>query len=239
MPDIKILILCGGRGMRLRPLTDSIPKPLIPLHGKPIIHHSIESFIRKGFNQFIVCVGYKGDMIEEYLLKQNFDAQIEFCNSGNNASMLSRIKDAVPLLSESTIVAYGDTLIDIDLNKLLESHTISRANATIVTADVKSPFGLVKTNRNRQAYDFEEKPIQSYYIGHMVLQKSIVNKLDSNLVLRPDGAGLVELFKQLIKNNQLYTYQYDGPQITFNTPRELNQAHNDFISFFTHQEEPI
>tara|TARA_B100000029_G_scaffold137629_1_gene132532 strand:- start:1099 stop:1818 length:720 start_codon:yes stop_codon:yes gene_type:complete len=239
MNDIKTLILCGGRGLRLRPLTDTIPKPLVHLNGKPIIHHSIDAFIKKGFNEFIICVGYKGDMIKDYLLKQDFAATLEFCNSGDSASMLARIHDASPLLSENTIVSYGDTLIDIDLNHLIESHMSKQAKITIITADVKSPFGLVKTNVNGRVDSFDEKPIQSYYIGHMILQKYLLEGLDSEILELPDGEGLVKLFKKLISDDLLYTYQYNGPQITFNTQNELNQAQSDFIAFFTHQEESI
>ena len=239
MNEIKILILCGGRGLRLRPVTDDIPKPLVPLHGKPIIHHSIESFIKKGFTEFIICVGYKGHMIEEYLLKQNFSATLDFCNSGDNASMLTRVNDASGMLSENTIVSYGDTLIDVDINDLIESHISSQAKITIITADVKSPFGLVKTAVDGQVYSFEEKPTQSYYIGHMILQRHLLKDLNKEILDLPEGDGLVTLFKQLIAKNQLYTYPYNGPQITFNTQHELNQAQNDFIAFFTHPEGAI
>ena len=239
MTDIKTLILCGGRGLRLRPLTDTIPKPLVHLNGKPIIHHSIDTFIKKGFNKFIICVGYKGEMVKDYLLKQEFDATLEFCNSGDSASMLARIHDASKLLSENTIVSYGDTLIDIDLNQLLESHIAKHAKITIITADVKSPFGLVKTDVNGRVDSFEEKPTQSYYIGHMILQKYLLQEFDNNILELPDGDGLVSLFKRLISEGLLYTYQYNGPQITFNTQSELNQAQSDFIAFFTHQEESI
>ena len=239
MNDIKTLILCGGRGLRLRPLTDGIPKPLIPLNGKPIIHHSIESFIKKGVTKFIICVGYKGNMIQEYLIKQNFSATLDFCNSGDNASMLTRINDASEMLSENTIVSYGDTLIDIDLNHLIKSHISSQAKITIITADVKSPFGLVRTLESGQVYSFDEKPTQSYYIGHMILRSNLFKDLTRELLDLPDGDGLIRLFKQLIVKKNLYTYQYNGPQITFNTQHELNQAQNDFIAFFTHQEESI
>ena len=168
MTDIKTLILCGGRGLRLRPLTDTIPKPLVHLNGKPIIHHSIDMFIKKGFNKFIICVGYKGEMVKNYLIGQDFDASLEFCHSGDSASMLARIHDASELLTENTIVSYGDTLIDINLNQLIESHIAQQAKITIITADVISPFGLVKTDIKGRVDSFEEKPTQSYYILHMI-----------------------------------------------------------------------
>ncbi|MBO54719.1 MAG: hypothetical protein CL886_03570 [Dehalococcoidia bacterium] len=239
MTDIKTLILCGGRGLRLRPLTDTIPKPLVHLNGKPIIHHSIDMFIKKGFNKFIICVGYKGEMVKNYLIGQDFDASLEFCHSGDSASMLARIHDASELLTENTIVSYGDTLIDINLNQLIESHIAQQAKITIITADVISPFGLVKTDINGRVDSFEEKPTQSYYIGHMILQKDLLQELDSRLLALPDGDGLVSLFKELIREHLLYTYRYNGPQITFNTQSELTQAQSDFISFFTHQEDSI
>ncbi len=237
--DITTLILCGGRGRRLRPLTDIVPKPLIPLHGKPLIHHSLESYIVKGFRKFIICVGYKGQMIKDYIANQNFEAQIEFSDSGEDASMLERIYYAIDSIPQRTIISYGDTLINLDVDDMIRSHIQSGKKITITTAEVRSPFGLVKYDSNGNIYDFEEKPLQSYYVGHMIVERYVLDHMDKNLLSLPDGNGLVNLFKNCIQDHQLGTYAYNGPQITFNTQQELNQAEDDLVAFFTQQEDSI
>ena len=236
---VKTVILCGGRGSRLRPLTDEIPKALVTLNNKPLLQHLIESYIRKGIRSFVLCVGYRGKMIEEFVEHHPSDAEFEISDAGEEASILQRLHVAGDLTGERFFVAYGDTLIDVGLEQMLEDHVSSGALATVTTADVRSPFGLVTIDSEGWARSFEEKPVQLYYVGHMLLERSILDDLDPGLLALPDGDGLVRLFGELISRRRLNTYAYNGPQITFNTEQELHQAERDFITFFTHREEAL
>ena len=138
---VKTVILCGGRGSRLRPLTDEIPKALVTLNNKPLLQHLIKSYIRKGIRSFVLCVGYRGKMIEEFVEHHPFDAEFEISDAGEEASILQRLHVAGDLTGERFFVAYGDTLIDVGLEQMLEDHVSSGALATVTTADVRSPFG--------------------------------------------------------------------------------------------------
>lgn len=230
------LILCGGRGTRLRPLTDRIPKPLAPLNGKPCLQYIVELYIRKGYKRLILCIGYQGEMIIEFFRRQSFDAEIEFSDAGEQASMLERIYQARAFIGERAFVAYGDTLIDVNLAQMLARHIATGAAVTITSADVRSPFGLVISDPENRVLSFEEKPLQPYYIGHMLLERSVLENVDPALLRMPDGEGLVTLFKRLIEKQRLWTYSYTGPQITFNTQQDLDRAEQDLTKFFTHQE---
>lgn len=234
---VKTVIMCGGRGLRLRPLTDEIPKPLVQISGKPVLQHLLESYVRKGFNEFVLCIGYRGQMIKDLFTNNLLDAEIEFSDAGEDAGILQRLHLAKDITGERFFVAYGDTLIDIALEDMLGQHLASGASATITAANVKSPFGLITTDADCLVRSFEEKPMQMYFVGHMVMERSVLDDVDPKLLAMPDGDGLVELFQVLISQTQLNMYQYAGAQITFNTHRELHQAEQDFISFFTHQEE--
>ena len=229
--------MCGGRGSRLGPVTDQIPKPLVSVNGKPILQHLVQSYIDKGFQDFILCTGYRGEMIREFFSGNKFDARFEFSDAGEKASMLLRLHHAKELMSERVFVAYGDTLVDVDQAEMLSEHVTSGASVTITVASVRSPFGLVTTEPDGWVVSFEEKPVQSYYVGHMLLERNALNDLDPKLLAMPDGDGLVKLFSLLISQRLLHKYAYSGPQITFNTRQELHQAERDFIAFFTHQEE--
>ena len=231
------IILCGGRGQRLRPLTDTVPKALVPLHGKPILERLVQTYITKGIKDFIICIGYRGQCIQEFFKNKHFEANVTFVDSGDRASILKRLYDAKEFLDDSVIVAYGDTLIDIDVHDMLSAHKSRGTSATIVTANVRSPFGLVSYRDDGHVDSFTEKPIQSFYIGHMVLDRTILENLTEESLALPDGDGLVKLFQNLIESRDLSTYSYNGPQITFNTREELSQAETDFVAFFTQREE--
>ena len=230
------LILCGGRGTRLRPLTDRIPKALVQLNGKPCLQHIIESYIWKGYRRFVLCVGYQGEMIVDFFQRQAFDAEIEFSDAGEQASMLQRIYEARSLIDKRAFVAYGDTLIDVNLTQMLEYHTTCGAAVTLTTADVRSPFGLVRATEDGLVVSFEEKPIQPYYVGHMLIEGAVLDGVDPELLRMLDGDGLVTLFQRLIEERHLRLYPYAGPQITFNTQQDLDRAERDLVTFFTHQE---
>jgi glucose-1-phosphate cytidylyltransferase len=234
---VKIVVLCGGRGSRLRPLTDLVPKPLVEMNGKPILHHLLQSYIRNGYSDFVLCVGYRGDMIREFVEDGDFDAGITVSDAGDDASMLQRLHGARDQMPERIAVAYGDTLIAVDMDAMLEEHIASGASITITVANVRSPFGLVDFSQDGLVASFEEKPLQWFYVGHMIVERRVLDELDPALLAMPDGEGLVALFQRLITQRKLRTHSYVGPQITFNTRHELAQAERDFNAFFTHEEE--
>lgn len=218
------------------PLTESIPKPLIHLHGRPVLRHTLEYYIARGFRKFVLCVGYRGDMIREYVLQARLDADFEFSDAGENASMLARIYHARELLGPRAFVAYGDTLVAVDLEHMLADHLEKRPLITMTIGYIKSPFGLVAFTGDGWAGSFEEKPVLSYYIGHLLMETEVLQQLDPELLNLPDGVGLVTLFRHLIEAKRVRVHTHRGPQITFNTRQERDQAEREFLQFFTHSE---
>lgn len=231
---IKTLILCGGKGTRLRPMTEDLPKALVMLGDKPNLQHIIESYISKGFKDFVICVGYQAEKIREFVGKSSFDAKIEFSDAGQDASMLQRLNAAREYMGERVFVAYGDTLVNVDLDQMIQEHLDSGAKITLTTAEIKSPFGLIKSDAKGMIESIREKPVQQFFVGHMLLERSIFPGLDAALLEMPDGQGLVALFEQLIENRQAHCHSYLGPQITFNTQQDLDLAQKKILTFFTH-----
>ena len=115
MENPKVVILCGGKGVRLKPLTKDIPKPLVEIGGKPIIHQAVELYSQKGFSDFILCIGYKGYLIKEYFSRFP-DYKIKYSDSGEDATMIKRIHDIKDMIDDKIIVAYGDTYAHINFN---------------------------------------------------------------------------------------------------------------------------
>ena len=233
--DLPIIILCGGTGSRLRPRTQFVPKTLVPLNGKPMLQHILEYHLAKGRRRFILCLGYIGDKIRDFLEAFHFPgANFITSDLGPKASMLARIHGACALSdAPRALIVYGDTLIDTDLDAMHAGHLQRDADLTLTTASIRNPFGLVRLDADHKVLSFEEKPIQTYYIGQMLMERRVTDGLLSELLSLPDGEGLVRLIQDLTAKGGVGAFQYTGPQITFNTEQELQKAEHDIITFYT------
>ena len=232
----QVAILCGGRGIRLRPTTDIIPKALIPLNGRPILDHVISFYQAKGFTEFILCVGYRADQVREHFKVSPPGIDIRFSDAGEDASMLARIWALRDQMKERIFVSYCDTFIDLDLEGLMGTHLRQRAAATIVTAKIRSPFGLVASDPGGWVTSFSEKPVLNYYIGCFLLERATLAQVTPELLDRPDGQGLVSFFGALSDRRQLAVFEHAGVQITFNTESERQKAEEDLGRFYTYSE---
>lgn len=233
---MKILIMCGGQGKRLGHLTESVPKPLIRLHGKSMLQIKLEEYCRQGFREFIFCIGYKGNMIKEEISGLNLPITAEFSDSGENAGILQRLYDARTLFDDAVVMTYGDTFTNLELEQLIKCHRESAHYATIVTAPIKSPFGLVEVDENASVTYFREKPILNYYIGYAVVRKDALDSLPPDIVAMHDGEGLVSFYQLLMTSKRLGAFNHSGLQITFNTPSELKTAEEALYHFYTNAE---
>lgn len=231
--DLTIIILCGGMGTRLRPRTECIPKTLVPLCGKPMLEHILDAYLAKGFSRFVLCVGYLGHKISEFLEQRRFDADIRISDLGEQAGMLARIHAAMAHAGPRALVTYGDTLIDTDLQAMLAAHQARQAALTLTTASIKSPFGLIGMAGDHQVLSFEEKPTQTFYIGQMLVEGQALADVPEGFLRMHDGEGLILFFRSLIDQGRVIAFPYAGPQITFNTEQELKKAERDIITFYT------
>lgn len=229
--------MCGGRGSRLQPLPTDLPKPLVPLNGKPILQHIIEFYLGKQFREFVLCAGFRAEAIRDFIASQRFPATIDIADAGEDASILRRLYDVRDRWGARAMVTYGDTFIDIDPMHMLAEHVRHQAAATITVADIRSPFGIVQVDADEKVLTFDEKPVFPYYIGHLVMERRVVEELDDRVLALPDGAGLIQLFHRLITRRQLGAYKHTGLQITFNTPTEREVAEQALIKFFTERED--
>ena len=233
---LQAVILCGGKGSRLRPQIEEIPKTLVNLNGKPILEHNLELFSKKSYQEFVLCIGYMGGKIENHIKKLEFkgiDYKVEFSNVGIEASMLKRIYHLKEFVKDRILITYGDTLTNINVHDLQKEHIKSKKSLTIVITKIRNPFGLVNFNKKKEVLSFVEKPLLNYYIGMFIMNYSVFSSIEKDMIDKPDGEGLICLFKELINHNELMVYEYKGKQITFNTYTELSLAEEEFKSFYT------
>jgi NDP-sugar pyrophosphorylase family protein len=233
---MKILIMCGGQGKRLGRLSEQIPKPLVKLHGKTILQIKLEEYRRQGFHEFIFCLGYKGEMIREEVSRLALGITAEFSDAGEGAGILERLYHARTLFGDRVLMTYGDTFTNIDLTKLIEVHCRNDQIATIVTAPIKSPFGLVEVDEDGFVTYFKEKPVLNYYIGYAIIDREALDIVPQDVLRMPDGAGLVSFYETLTSMKKLGAYNHTGLQITFNTPGELKYAEEALFKFYTNTE---
>lgn len=232
----EVVILCGGRGARLKPMTNEIPKPLVKVNGRPILDYIIDFYLRKGFSRLSLCLGYKADMIKSYYDTCLLRKKISFFEAGEDASMLERIWQLREHVGERFFVSYGDTLIDLDIERMVESHLKRKASATIVTAKIRNPFGLVNFDSAGWAESFVEKPLLDYFIGSFLLERAALSFITKAMLKKPDGKGLVDFFLHLINNKRMAVFEHDGPQITFNSESERRIAEEAIGRFYTFRE---
>jgi len=227
----KVVILCGGKGMRLREETENKPKPLLPIGEYPILWHIMKHYSYHGFNDFILCLGYKGDLIKEYFLNYNnrrWDIQLNlkegiksilqdeseiddwnivFANTGletNTGGRIKRIEDYIN--EEYFFLTYGDGLSDINLRKL-EEFFLQKGKIGVITGiRPQSRYGKITIDNDCIITGFKEKPLLNDHIngGFFVFNRKIFNFLDENCVLEQ------EVFEQLVKERELVMYKHES-----------------------------
>jgi NDP-sugar pyrophosphorylase family protein len=221
------VLLCGGKGERLRPFTETLPKAMVPLNGKPLLSHLLEYLIANGINRHMVCVGYKAEVIESFL-NDDFalPEQIRCINSGE-ASMTDRLLDARQHFEGNALICYGDTLANVDLSKLFAEHAQTRALATLTVYPLPSPFGIVKIEE-KKIKAFEEKPRLPYWIniGFLLCRPEALDFLER-------GSDMPAFLSALARVGGLFAYEHTGKHLTVNTEKDRAQAEHE-IKFFTY-----
>jgi glucose-1-phosphate cytidylyltransferase len=221
--NVKVLILCGGRGERLKPFTDSVPKPLIKIRDRPILSYLLSHFQSYGFQEFVVAVGYKAEAIIEYFEREHRNLQVEFVDSGD-ADILDRIKDSSKCLSGDFLMSYGDTLADVDLDGLIRFHQGHAGDVSITCYPLQSQFGVLEMADNGRITSFVEKPVLDKWIniGYYYFSKQIMDQLTRYKTF-------LDFLYEATKEGKLYSYKHRGVHITVNTVKELEEAESNII----------
>ena len=231
MNNIRILILCGGKGKRMEKYTKKIPKPMVRVGKIPIIQHKINYYKSQGFKNLVFCVGYKANKLKNFLKKIYKTAT--FSNAGINSGILKRIYYASKETNLTSIISYGDTLAKINLKDLLKKHKKSKSLMSLVVAPIRNPFGIVNWNNKNRLTSFQEKPVLNHFIGYAVIEPKIFKHLNKGIVNSKDGHGMVKAIKVLISKKLVNVYKYNGLQLTINSVNELREARSKIEKYIT------
>jgi glucose-1-phosphate cytidylyltransferase len=207
--DEPVVILCGGRGTRLREHTQTIPKPLVEIGGRPILWHVIRIYAAQGFHRFVLCLGHKGELIEEFVrndgLPENISVECvptgeETPTGGRIARVRDRIEDA------RFCATYADGVADIDLHALVDFHARHGALATMTVVQPELQFGVARLNGEGVVQGFEEKPQFDGWIngGFFVFEPGALDYIHEDDVLERKP------LEQLAGEGQLRAFRHAG-----------------------------
>ena len=210
-----VLILAGGKGTRMREETEFIPKPMVKIGDKPLLMHLIDYFASfKNFN-FVICTGYKEEIIFDYFAKHTA-RNVKILSTGLETNTGGRIAQVKNLINSDFIMTYGDGLSDIKINNLIDFHLSHSKTATISVTKPFSRFGLVNFDSDGVVYEFIEKPKLNSYInmGYMVLNQNIFSYINENEIFeqRP--------LKRLAEDSDICAFKHEGFFKPLDTYRE-------------------
>lgn len=202
---MQVVILCGGKGTRMGP--DELPKVLFRIGDKPILWHLMKIYAHYGYNDFILCLGYRKDAIRDYFSGVK-PWNIKFVDTGmdtNTGGRIRKIKDYIK--GDCFFATYGDGLADINLKELLACHKYHRKAATLTAVKPLSQFGIVGIDAHSGAVThFEEKPISDHWIngGFFVFDQ------DAFRYIKDDDILERESFNRLLEDKNLASYKHEG-----------------------------
>jgi glucose-1-phosphate cytidylyltransferase len=242
---MKVVILAGGFGTRLSEETDTRPKPMVEVGGKPILWHIMKTYSHHGLNEFVILLGYKGYYIKEYFANyflhqsdvtinlsnnemeihnnQSEPWKVTLVDTGQHAMTGARIKKAKKHIGDQPfLLTYGDGVGDIDLQKTLDFHKQHGKLLTMTSAQPDGRFGALEIDDSTsQVLRFQEKPNGDgswINAGYFVCQPEVLDYID-------DGEGIVfeqSPLKSLAIDGQVYTYKHHGFWMPMDTVRDKN-----------------
>jgi glucose-1-phosphate cytidylyltransferase len=230
---MKVVIFAGGLGTRISEETETRPKPMVEIGGKPILWHIMKLYSQCGYNDFIICLGYKGYFIKEYFMHyymHNSDITIELSSnkvevhytatesfkvtlvdtgvSTKTAGRLKRVQKYIG--DEEFMLTYGDGVADVDLNELLKFHRQNGKLATVTAVQPEARFGAMEIQADNQVKSFKEKPLgDGKWIngGFFVLSAGVFKYLEGDMddVMWEDGP-----MSSLTEDGELMAFKHKG-----------------------------
>jgi glucose-1-phosphate cytidylyltransferase len=204
-----VVILCGGRGTRLREHTQTIPKPLVEIGGRPILWHVIRIYAEQGFGRFLLCTGHRGELIQRFVRENGLPdgLEIECVDTGEDTPTGGRVARVAERLAEGRFcVTYADGVADIDLAAQRRFHNEQGRLATMTVVQPELQFGIAELNGDGSVAGFTEKPRFEGWIngGFFVFEPGVLDHL------RPDSVLEHEPLEGLAAAGELSAFRHTG-----------------------------
>jgi glucose-1-phosphate cytidylyltransferase len=243
---VKVVILCGGQGTRLREETEFRPKPMVTIGQRPILWHIMKLYAHRGFREFVLCLGYRGSVIKEYFLNYEAmnndftvhlgsntrldyhdlhgeqDFQVTLAETGAETMTGGRIQRAARYIDGDTfLMTYGDGLADVDVGKLLDFHKSHGKLATVTAVRPTSRFGVMAVSDDHRVTSFAEKPRLDGWVsaGFFALDRKVVDYIEGG----DECVFERQPMERLAAEGQLMVYRHDGYFFAMDTYREFQE----------------
>jgi NDP-sugar pyrophosphorylase family protein len=221
------VVLAGGKGTRLKPHTNEIPKALLPVGGKPIVQLLLGQMKKTGVTKVILAVNHLSEQITDTIGDgKNFGISVEYSHEKESLSTVGPIK-LIKNLPENFIVANSDVLTDLSFNDIFENHVENKAKLTIATYARTNPtdFGVLTVDDDGRAVGFNEKPVFNFIVsmGVYVFNRSILSFVPENKQFGFDQLMYALLNRQV----PIHTYPYSGYWLDIGRPDDYQRANED------------
>lgn len=205
---MKVVILAGGLGTRMSEYTESIPKPMVQIGKKPILDHLINIYSKFNLNDFIIALGYKGEIIKKYFKNYKGKSKINLVETGQNTMTGGRLKRLKKEIGNNTfMMTYGDGLSDVNINKLLEFHKKSKKLVTVTAVRPPARFGFIKFKENEVISFKEKSKLDVGWIngGFFVIEPKFLDYIENDKTYLER-----EPLEKLVKEKQMSAYRHEG-----------------------------
>ena len=206
---VKAVILAGGLGTRLRPLTYSKPKPMLPIGQKPILEHLISWTKKAGIKSIVLCVSYLKESIEDYFEDGNkFGVNIEYAIAKKPLATAGQLKTAEKFIDEDFVCIYGDSIFNFNLKNMIKQHRIKKAFVTMSLNEYKTnlSYGVIETSKSGRVINWNEKPEikANVNMGCYVMNPKVFNLIPKNKPYGMDDV-IIKAMKKKEKVNSFIT----------------------------------
>jgi dTDP-glucose pyrophosphorylase len=228
----KVVLMVGGLGIRLKPLTNNIPKPMLEVGAKPILETIINQFSKSGFKNIVLCVNYKSDIIKDYFKDgSEFGVEIEYIYENKRmgtAGALSLLKNKP---KEAFFVMNGDLLTNINFAELLDYHNANKSIATMGVREyeMQVPYGVVNTI-GTDIKTIEEKPTLNFFVSGGIY---VLDPVCLNIIPNDEYYDMPTLFENIIANkNKTITYPIKDYWLDIGRPEDFEKANEEYNEVF-------
>jgi len=215
---MKTIILAGGLGTRLSEYTNSIPKPMVEVGGKPMLWHIMNLYAKYNYKDFSVALGYKGEIIKEYFSNKHKDWNVDLIDTGKNTMTGGRVKRIQKYIGKETcMLTYGDGIADVNINSLLAFHKSHKKLITVTAVRIPARFGAIKMKDNKVISFKEKSKLDEGWIngGFFVIEPDFFDFIDGDSTyLERDP------LEKAVKEGELCAYKHNGFWQCMDTKRD-------------------
>jgi glucose-1-phosphate cytidylyltransferase len=224
---MNVILLCGGKGERLRPLTLEIPKPMVLVKGLPILWYILKQLEKYNLSDIYLTVGYKSSVIKDYFAANFKNLSIKVIDNGD-VDIIERVKSVTQIQpDEDVLILYGDTIADVNIDNLISFNEKEKTRSTITVWPLSTDFGVVEFNDKMEVTEFKEKPRLNKWIniGYFILRKESFKYLNE-----------FDKFEDFLKfcgsSGILNAYKHEGHHLTVNSLVELDFVEKNIDKLF-------